>query len=153
MQNRGGVENADIQADTKEVPNAGNDSISDDPTEVTKNLTVLDKQFLDKLFEIVSDNIDNEELSVGYLADKFCMSNSTLYRKVTALLQISPNEYVRHVRMEKAVELLKTRKYSISDIAYQTGFGSHSSFNKVFKKEFGMTPSEYMNGLRDEGQK
>lgn len=135
------------------MPNAGNDSISDDPTEVTKNLTVLDKQFLDKLFEIVSDNIDNEELSVGYLADKFCMSNSTLYRKVTALLQISPNEYVRHVRMEKAVELLKTRKYSISDIVYQTGFGSHSSFNKVFKKEFGMTPSEYMNGLRDEGQK
>lgn len=149
----GGVEGVDIQQDTKEVPNAGNDSISDDPTEVTKNLTVLDKQFLDKLFEIVSDNIDNEELSVGYLADKFCMSNSTLYRKVTALLQISPNEYVRHIRMEKAVELLKTRKYSISDIAYQTGFGSHSSFNKVFKKEFGMTPSVYMNGLQDGGKK
>lgn len=135
------------------MSNTGNASMSDDPTEVTKNLTALDKQFLDKLFEIVSDNIDNEELSVGYLADKFCMSNSTLYRKVTALLQISPNEYVRHIRMEKAVELLKTRKYSISDISYQTGFGSHSSFNKVFKKEFGMTPSEYMNGLQDEGKK
>lgn len=147
------MEDVDIQQDTKEALNAGNDSLPDDATEVTKTLTALDKQFLDKLFEIVSDNIDNEELSVGYLADKFCMSNSTLYRKVTALLQISPNEYVRHVRMEKAVELLKTRKYSISDIAYQTGFGSHSSFNKVFKKEFGMTPSEYMNGLRDEGQK
>ena len=79
------------------------------------------------------------------------MSNSTLYRKVTALLQISPNEYVRHVRMDKAVELLRTRKYSIRDIAYQTGFGSHSSFNKVFRKEFGMTPTEYMerNGGRN----
>lgn len=147
----GGVEDTDIQADAKEVPCAGSEPISDDRTEVTKNLTALDRQFLDKLFEIVSDNIDNEDLSVGFLADKFCMSNSTLYRKVTALLQISPNEYVRHVRMEKAVELLRTRKYSISDIAYQTGFGSHSSFNKVFRKEFGMTPTEYMerNGGRN----
>lgn len=151
MQNRGGVEDADIQVDVKEAPCACTESLPDDRTEVTKNLTALDRQFLDKLFEIVSDNIDNENLSVGFLADKFCMSNSTLYRKVTALLQISPNEYVRHVRMDKAVELLRTRKYSIRDIAYQTGFGSHSSFNKVFRKEFGMTPTEYMerNGGRN----
>ena len=66
MQNRGGVEDADIQADAKEVPCAGTEPIPDDRTEVTKNLTALDRQFLDKLFEIVSDNIDNEDLSVGF---------------------------------------------------------------------------------------
>lgn len=109
----------------------------------TAALTPYDRHFLDKLLLIINENLANEDLSVVFIADKMCMSNSTLYRKVTALLGISPNEYIRRIRISKAVELLRSRQWSITDIAFKTGFGSHSSFGKVFKKEFGMTPSEY----------
>ncbi|MCM1022146.1 MAG: response regulator [Muribaculum sp.] len=108
-------------------------------------ITPLDRQFLDKLQEIINLNIENEDLSVVFLADKMCMSNSTLYRKITSLLGLSPNDYIRRLRLTKAVELLRSRQWSITEIAYKTGFGSHSSFGKVFKKEYGVTPTEFLN--------
>ena len=117
---------------------------SEPQNDPTAALTPYDRQFLDKLLLIINENLANEDLSVVFIADKMCMSNSTLYRKVTALLGISPNEYIRRIRISKAVELLRSRQWSITDIAFKTGFGSHSSFGKVFKKEFGMTPSEYL---------
>lgn len=115
--------------------------------EEEKALNPLDRQFLDKLMEIIEEHLASEELSVTFLADKMCMSISTLYRKVMALLGVSPNEYIRHIRLGRAIEMLKSRETSINEVAYRTGFGSHSSFCKVFRKVYGMAPTEYINSL------
>lgn len=61
-----------------------------------------------------------------------------------AIVGVSTNEYIRRVRLGRAAEMLVNSGLNITDIAFQTGFGSHSSFAKAFKKEFGMTASEYV---------
>ncbi len=74
-----------------------------------------------------------------------CMSSSTLYRKINAILGVSTNEYIRHIRLSRAAEMLigGDKSLTITDIAEQCGFGSHSSFAKAFKKAYGMTATEY----------
>lgn len=111
---------------------------------VEQSLSPLDAHFLEKLNNILSDNIADDALNVTLLADKMCMSNSTLYRKLMSLLGVSPNEYIRRLRLKHATELLNKRELSIEEIAFRTGFGSYNTFSKVFKKEFGLSPTEYI---------
>ncbi len=98
---------------------------------------------MDKLIDIIDGNLANEELGVALIADKMCMSTSTLYRKVNAILGVSTNEYIRHRRLSQAVEMLVHGDMTVVEIAAATGFISHSSFAKAFKKEYGMTATEY----------
>lgn len=113
--------------------------------EITASLSPLDAHFLDKLNSILESTLSDDSLNVAMLADRMCMSNSTLYRKIMSLLGVSPNEYIRHIRLAKATELLLARELTIAEIAYRTGFGSYNSFSKVFKKEYGLSPTEYQN--------
>ncbi len=106
-------------------------------------LSKLDRRFMDKLIDIIDGNLANEELGVALIADKMCMSTSTLYRKVNAILGVSTNEYIRHRRLSQAVEMLVHGDMTVVEIAAATGFSSHSSFAKAFKKEYGMTATEY----------
>lgn len=110
-------------------------------------LSPLDRDFLEKIISVINNNISNPDLGVAFIANKMCMSNSTLYRKVMAVLGVPTNEYVRRIRMQKAMELLKQGTMSITDIAFETGFSTHSSFAKAFKKEYGMSASEYLAKL------
>lgn len=112
--------------------------------EISQALNPLDRQFIDKILSIINENIALEELGVAFIADKMCMSSSTLYRKIMAILGVSTNEYIRRIRLNRAADMLVNSGLSITDIAFQTGFGSHSSFAKAFKKEYGMTATEYM---------
>ena len=91
----------------------------------------------------VCENLADPELDVQFLADKMCMSYSTLYRKCKSILGISMLEYIRGIRLAKAKEMIQGDEMSISEIAYAVGYGGHSSFGKIFRREFGMSPSEY----------
>jgi len=110
---------------------------------VRRAMSKLDRNFMDKLIDIINENLANEELGVALIADKMCMSTSTLYRKVNAILGVSTNEYIRHMRLSRAVELLVQGDMTVIEIAAATGFSSHSSFAKAFKKAYGMTATEY----------
>lgn len=112
--------------------------------EVKTTLSPLDRQFLEKLTAEINRNIDNPDLSVVFLADHLNMSQPTLYRKTTAILGISAQEYVRHLRIERAKELLRQGLMTVSQIAIATGFKSHVSFGKAFKKETDLTPTEFI---------
>ncbi len=112
--------------------------------EPAHTLNPLDRQFMDKILGIINENIALEELGVAFIADKMCMSSSTLYRKIMAIVGVSTNEYIRRIRLSRAADLLLNSGLSITDIAFKTGFGSHSSFAKSFKKEYGMTATEYV---------
>lgn len=120
----------------------------DHNAETETAMNPLDRQFMEKILSVINENLALESLGVNLIADKMCMSSSTLYRKIMANVGVSTNEYIRHIRLSRAVEMLTEGKSSITDIAYATGFGSHSSFAKAFKKEFGMTATEYVANLK-----
>ena len=82
-----------------------------------------------------------------FTVEQFCkevtMSHSQLHRKITALTGLSPNMFIRHVRLSKAIELLQNSELTINAIAYETGFNDPGYFGRVFKKEFGMSPLKW----------
>lgn len=111
-------------------------------------LTPVDRKFLVKLNDFVLSHLDQEKMDVGYIASEMCMSHSTLYRKIKALLGISVNEYVRRIRLRRAAELLSEGEHTIAEIADRTGFSTASYFRQCFKDAYGLTPSEYAAGKR-----
>lgn len=118
-------------------------------SDAEKSLNHLDRQFIDKINNIINENISLEDLGVTFLAERMCMSQSSLYRKLMAIVGVSANEYIRHIRLNRAVEMLRSGELNITEVAYNTGFGSHSSFGKAFKKEYGLSPSEYIKKVSD----
>lgn len=115
-----------------------------------ESLNRLDDEFIQKITQIIEDNLKSEKIDVAYLSDKLCMSKSTLYRKVKALTGISTNEYVRKIKMKNAEKLILEGRYTISEIAFRVGVNSPVYFRQCFKEEFGISPSEYLKGLKGE---
>lgn len=111
--------------------------------EINQSLSKLDSAFLEKIISIVEENIFTEKIDVAFIADKMCMSHSTLYRKIKSLTDVSTNEFVRKIRLRKAAGLLRTGEYHVSEISYMVGFNSPKYFRQCFKEEFGVSPSEY----------
>ena len=113
-----------------------------------ESLNQLDNEFIQKITQIIEDNLKSEKIDVAYLADKLCMSKSTLYRKIKALTGISTNEYVRKIKMQNAEKLMLEGRYTISEIAFRVGMNSPVYFRQCFKEEFGISPSEYLKHLK-----
>ncbi len=110
----------------------------------------LDKEFLEKLTDIIEKNLEDEDLNISSIASQLNMSHSTLYRKIKALTSLTANEYIRKVRINMGEQLLLTNQYSISEIMYKIGINSSSYFRQCFKDEFGMNPSEYLQKLKED---
>lgn len=125
-------------------------SNSEKSTVVTNSLNELDKEFIEKITDIIEENIDSESLDVNFIADKIFMSHSTLYRKIKALTDMTINEFIRKIRMKLAEELLLSGKYSISEISYMVGINSVTYFRQCFKDQFGLAPTEYLKKIRGE---
>ena len=108
------------------------------------SLNKLENEFLQKITQIIEENLEMEKMDIAFIADKMCMSHSTLYRKIKGLTDMSANEFIRKVKMRKGVELLMSGQYTISEIAYMIGFSSVAYFRQCFKDEYGMSPSDYV---------
>ena len=117
---------------------------------ITEALSKLDNEFIEKITQLVEDNLSSEKIDITYLSDKMCMSGSTLYRKMKALTGLSTNEYIRKVKMQNAERLLLEGKYNISEIAYKVGMNSTGYFRQCFKDEFGVSPSDYLKLIKQE---
>ncbi len=107
-------------------------------------LSLPDEQLLVSLFDLLVKNFTNNEFSADQFAKMLAMSKSQLYRRVTALTGYSPNDLLKEYRLKKAKELLRKKKYNISEIAFETGFNSPSYFTKCFKATFGLLPLSYL---------
>ena len=105
--------------------------------------------FIKRFVSFVEDNIDNESLRIADLAQATCVSESNLYKKTKALLEMTPLEYVQVIRMKVAVSLLKDSKLPISEIVIRTGFHSHPYFSACFKKQYGITPGQYRRTMSE----
>jgi DNA-binding response OmpR family regulator len=99
-------------------------------------------KFIQKLRNFIETNMSNENLSVDDLSDEASMSSSQLNRKLKALLNLSPNQFIRKHRLHRAKEMLEKRAGNISEISYLVGFNSPAYFTKCFSEEFNMVPSD-----------
>jgi AraC-like DNA-binding protein len=102
-------------------------------------------------------HIDDNEYGVQQLSEDVGISRVHLNRKLKEHFGISPNAFIRSIRLKHAAYLLVNNKANISEIAYKVGFSSHSYFSNNFHDYFGMTPKEfvayYSNNLNDEALK
>ena len=103
-----------------------------------------DEAFLEKLNEIIYKNLSNINLDVEHLAEIMNMSRPTLYRKIKAISNLTPNELINIARLKKAAELLSEGRYKIYEISDMVGYSSQTHFGRNFSKQFGMSPSEYV---------
>jgi len=104
-----------------------------------------DEAFLQKLLRLIEENIDNSNFSVEELSGDMFISRYTLYKKILALTGKTPNEFIRHMRLKRAAQLLQNGYLTISQICYKVGFKSQKYFVKAFKAEFNVSPSSYID--------
>ena len=101
---------------------------------------------LEKFVAIVENNLDNEELGIPFIASELNLSTRQFYRKFNEMTaDISPNEFIKLCRLEKAADLLKNTSLSILEIISMIGINSRSYFYKEFIKKFGCTPKDFRN--------
>lgn len=109
-----------------------------------EEMSRLDREFLDKLNGIIRDNIMSKDIDLPFITDKMAMSHSTFYRKIKALTGMTAQEYIRKFRLQHCYRLLKSGDYNVTEAAMMTGFNQMAHFREIFKKEFGILPSEVM---------
>lgn len=105
--------------------------------------TSAEEKFIVKAKTFVEVHMAGENLSVEALAAEMALSREQCYRKITALSGLSPSAFIRKLRLQKAAQLLAAKSDTVSQIAFETGFGNLSHFSKAFKEEFGKLPSEF----------
>ncbi|MEO6522432.1 MAG: two-component regulator propeller domain-containing protein [Mucilaginibacter sp.] len=107
-----------------------------------------DEKLLRNIVEYIELNILNDSLSVEELSRQMNMSRGSLYNKVLMLTGKSPVEFIRSIRLKKAVYLLENSQMTISQICYEVGFNTPKYFTKMFKDEYNVLPSAYANSIR-----
>ena len=105
----------------------------------------IDEEFMEKITGLINDNLGELDLSTEFLCDKLGVSSSKLYRKIKELTDLAPNEFIRTIRLKKSAELLKTKKYNVSEVTNLVGFNDPLYFSRCFKKQFGFPPSKLIN--------
>lgn len=110
--------------------------------EEIKGLSKRDFDLIKKLKATVEEHISDPQFSVGDLAEVACLSQSQLTRKLKAIIGQTPSELIKNTRLTKALELLREES-NVSETAWAVGFEDSQYFSKVFKKHFGVIPSEY----------
>ena len=112
-----------------------------------------DKKFLDTLESWVYSHLSDVTLNVDDLARNMGFGRSSFYRKVSTLTGMTPNNYIRKIRMEKSKDMLENTNLTVSEIAYKTGYNSAFYFSKCFKEFYGMPPSHFRNGEKEKDEK
>jgi DNA-binding response OmpR family regulator len=110
------------------------------PSEIA--VTSRDRLFMQQLLTITEQHIGDETFSVEQLGREVNMSASQINRKLKALVNQSAQQFIRSVRMQRALELLKNKGGTVAEVAYRVGFGDPGYFTRVFKTYFGYSPSE-----------
>lgn len=107
----------------------------------------LEQEFINKLNNIIQNNLDKSDFSVENLADELNISRVQLYRKIKAMMGINISDYIGNIRLEKAKALIENSSLSISEIAYAVGFSSPNYFSTTFKNSFGISPGAFRKSI------
>lgn len=113
-----------------------------------KYLENRDLEFIEKIQQVVEENIENVDFTIDTMASSIGLSRSAFYKKLKGVTGLSPVDWVKGVRLRKSVELMKTTDMSVSEIAFAVGFSDSGYFSKCFRKMYNQTPREFMNDYR-----
>lgn len=103
-----------------------------------------DKALLTEVTEIIMKNLDNEQLCIDFIAEQAGISKMQLYRKVKSCIGLTPVEYIKTLRLEKAEKLLKSTTRTVQQIMFDCGFNSKTYFYREFAKKYdGLTPKQF----------
>lgn len=133
------IKNREIVINHKSNTQLTNDHISQIHIQMKSNDEVL----LNKIMEIITQHLNDPELSVEMLATTIGMSRVHVYRKIKSLTGVSASDYIKTVRLKKAAQLLNEKGPNISEVAYATGFSSLSHFSNSFHDFYGISPTNY----------
>lgn len=110
----------------------------------------LDEQFLNKIMDYIEKELSRSDLEISNLCSELGMSSSNLYRKIKAVTDLSPNDFIKDYRMKRAGEMLRNGETSVAEVAYKTGFSDPLYFSKCFKKQYGVSPSTFIERLKSD---
>ena len=108
-----------------------------------QKITSLDHNFIQKSIEVINNNLSNTNLSVEFLSGNLSVSKSVLNKKLSALTGETPAELIKRIRLCKAAKLIEHNTGNISEIALEVGFNNPAYFAECFRKQFGISPSQY----------
>ncbi|TLX73498.1 response regulator [Labilibacter sediminis] len=111
-------------------------------------ITKTDEVFLDNIMKIIGERLFEAEFKIEDLHTEVGMSRSQFFRKIKALTDQTAGEFVKSLRLKKAAELLVEQGIRVSDVCYEVGFTDPKYFGKVFRKYFGLSPTEYVKSKK-----
>ena len=112
-----------------------------------------ESRFLAEVQQVVDEHLADTDYNIDTLCSQMCMSRTSFYNKMKQLTGMPPADYVRQRRLQQAARLLVTRQYSITEVADLAGFSDAKYFREVFKKHYGVSPSQYAKGVKGQGAK
>jgi signal transduction histidine kinase/ligand-binding sensor domain-containing protein/DNA-binding response OmpR family regulator len=111
------------------------------PDEV--QVTPRDKEFIEMVLGLINENLSDPEFNVEKLASQVYISRSLFYKKIKGITGYQPVELIRMMRLKKAAKYIETGEFTVSEIAYMVGYNDIKYFSTSFKKQFGISPSQY----------
>jgi DNA-binding response OmpR family regulator len=118
-------------------------------TETYENyLQKKDLQFLEKINQVIEENLDNSDFNIDSIADNLGISRSAFFKKLKSLTGLAPVDMIKEVRLNKSIELLQNTDMTVSEVAFAVGFKESGYYGKCFRKKYGQTPTEYMSKYR-----
>ena len=111
-------------------------------------LSPQDNTFMRELYQLMEDELSNSELDIAKMTEMLHISRTKFYYKVKGLTGENPSVFFKRYKLNRAAELLSDSRYNVSEIADLTGFSTLSHFSTSFKKQFGVSPSEYAQSRR-----
>lgn len=114
-----------------------------EPEKIEQKPLSPNELFLQKLYQFMVDNMDNNDLSVDDLVKEMALGRTVFFNKLKGLTGLSPVEYIRDVRIKRAAELLLDGRYNITEVTYMVGMNDSRYFAKCFKNAYGVTPTDY----------
>ncbi|MCB0634084.1 MAG: response regulator, partial [Lewinella sp.] len=128
-------------------------NIALEPHEIT--ISTPDQDLLQRAIGAVEKFMDDSAFDVNALAKEIGVSRPVLYRKLPAITNFTPNEFIRVIRLKRAAQMLEKVDLPVSDVCYRTGFKTPKYFSRCFRDFFGVSPSDYAkqkNGERKDGK-
>ena len=110
-------------------------------------VTSADEKFLNRALEVIEKNMGDTEFDVRKFQEEMFMSRMQLFRKIKALTNQTPGEFIRTIRLKRAARLIEQKFGNVAQITYEVGFNNPSHFAKCFKELFGVLPSEYNKNI------
>lgn len=118
-------------------------------TLVPEKITLPDQNWLLNLEKEIYSSINQNDINIYELSYKMAVSERQLYRKTTNLIHLTPNKYIRILRLHKAKEIIENYiQHSISQIAYAVGYNDVHYFSKLFQEQYDVSPKELVASLR-----